>query len=280
MPRAAERRQARVEGGLPHAVEDHVGAAATGYLADNGGEVLVGGHEVGARLLGEHGLRRGRRGGDHRAAEVLDQLGEQQADAAGRRVHYREGSLGDRERAAAQVVRGQPLQHDGGRDPQVNAVRHGYRLVGGNRDALSVAARALAPRDVVAGGELMDVLPHRDNRASALAARDVGHRVLVDAGTTVDVDEVDAGRRDLDDDLARPGDGLWPLPWHHRLGTAKLTHHDRPHRITPLRCCRHVIPITPARRLDAAALRPRRASCRCQLARVPRRATGADVRPA
>jgi hypothetical protein len=132
-----------------------------------------------------------------------------------------------RQRALEQVLGGQALEHHG---------RAGFEAdgVGQLADALRRHDAHLAVRTgrmagigrAVANLEMRDTLAHRLDDARAFHAQRQGHRQLVQAGTLVDVDEVQADGLVADADLARPGLADLDLHQFHFLGAAMLADAD------------------------------------------------------
>ena len=231
-PRGAQRGQAAVERRPRDAVVDDRGALAAGELAHALGEAVVADRLVGARPARELGLLGGRGGRDHAPAPLLDHLGQQQPDAAGRGVDEHVVALLHRVGRDAQVVRGHALQQRGGRHLGADPVGHLHRGGRVDDDALGVAARRRGPGDPVALGEPLDALPHRHDRAGALGAGDERRVVGIGAAALalVDVAEVDARGRERDEDLAGARLGLGLVAQLEHVGPAVARDHDGAHR--------------------------------------------------
>src|SRR4029450_2761061 len=98
---------------------------APALFTDDVDEPVVTGDVIGSRLPGQVGLVGGRGGGDHDPTAQLHNLGEQQADPAGGRVHHDDVRAAHRIRARSEVVGGHALQHDGSCDRQVDPGGYG-----------------------------------------------------------------------------------------------------------------------------------------------------------
>ena len=97
-----------------------------------------------------------------------------------------------------------PLQHCGGGHLGVHLVRHRHDGIGRDVQRLGMAARHVRPGHSVANGNPGDVRPDRDNVTRTLAAEYERRRNGVDALPLVDVDEVDARRRNVHLHLSGP----------------------------------------------------------------------------
>ena len=97
-PRVRHRFEVARKRRLPDCVEDQIDALAAGDFLDLVGEVRLGvdDHVARAHRFGLRGLFSGRRRADHVRAEVRRVLREQQADAAGDRVHEHRRARSDR----------------------------------------------------------------------------------------------------------------------------------------------------------------------------------------
>ncbi|MNW56355.1 hypothetical protein D3C74_340660 [compost metagenome] len=126
----------------------------------------------------------------------------------------------------------EPLQADGRRDAQVDRLRYGNRDVRRDDHLLGVRAERVGPRDVVAGLEVRDAGADRCDDSRALGADHVRVLHRVHPRPTVGVDEVDARRRDVDEELA--GSGCWgrELDELEDVGAACLECLDRAHGVS------------------------------------------------
>ena len=112
-----------------------------------------------------------------------------------------------RKRRVREIVRGHALQHGGGGGLEIDVVRdlhqHGRRHHG----VLRIGAAGHRVGHAVAGRDFRDALADCFHRARAFAA-DRDRRIgLVQAGTEVDVDEVDAAGGDAHQRLSGAGLG-------------------------------------------------------------------------
>jgi hypothetical protein len=149
-------------------------------------------------------------------------------------MYDRDVARPDRVGADAQVVSGQPLQHDRRRQLRVDAVRHPDRPGGGNHHLLRVAAAGARPGNHV---------PHLERgfqtgRQYPSGAFRAGHKgrfrpVAADALALVDVHVVDPGGRYLDKDLGRPRSRDVPLPDRQHLRATQPLYHHSAHESSP-----------------------------------------------
>src|SRR5882757_7414901 len=86
---------------------------------------------------------------------------------------------------------------------------------------------------MIADREVGDVGPDPLDDPGALAARIERQRHLVDAGALVGLDEVDPGRRNIDQQLTRAGLQVGPVNQPQLRRPAVLRYFDRPHRSPP-----------------------------------------------
>ena len=154
-------------------------------------------------------------------------LHQQQAGAAGGRVHERPAAGSRRPDRVHEVVRGHALEHGGGGDLVGDRIGHTHERAGGRDHALGVRARRRRPGDAVAGSQPESVRTHGLDAAGAFQPRDEGKRPRVQTRPEVDVDEVDAGGSDANPRLARAGRSGVAIDERQRLGTAGLFDDDR-----------------------------------------------------
>ena len=168
---------------------------------------LVVDRQVGAQLAAQAQLRRTARGRDDSRALRLGHLHEQPAHPARGGVHERAVAVLQRVDAGHEVVRGHPLQHEGGRGAGRDGARDGYELPGRHHRLLGVGADRHRVGHAVAGLDLRDLGADRLHHARPLGSRREGLRQSVEAAAMVDVDVVDADCFQAHDRLAlaRPG---------------------------------------------------------------------------
>jgi hypothetical protein len=201
------RGQAGVEGGAADRFQHQVGARATGQSQDLGGEVSTAGVDdvVGALRPGHIVLAwRGR--GDHRCAVVLGHLDRDLAGPAGRGVDQDGLPCGDAAQRLERRQRGRPA-HDQAQCLLVGPPRrHSDRRGRGQHHVFGEGAASDADADDVGAGlQVGHSLAHRDDFTGALDARQVRRlrAARERAAGLRDVDEVDAGGGDPDQDLTR-----------------------------------------------------------------------------
>lgn len=224
--------EARVEGVRADAVVDdrqsltavealHLGRE----IADRGGKDHLGGPGT----LRQLGLRRGRRGADHPAAEMGDELGQEQPHATGSRMHEHRVAPLNQVGVLDEIVRGHALEEHGGGGLEADVVGQRHQPGGVHDGPLGIRAGNLHPADPVPDCDVVDAGADVDDRAGALGARGEGQREAVAAFAVIDVEEVDPGRGDLHDRLARTRPRLVHLGLPQHLGTAHFVHLNRPH---------------------------------------------------
>ena len=106
-------------------------------------------------------------------------------------------------------MRGHALQHRGRGGLEIHAIRQLHKLPGGHHGVLGVGSARHGVSDAIARLHFFDIRrrPLSTVPAPSLPKND-GRIGFVQAGAEIDVDEVDAGRRDLHQRLAGPGSGL------------------------------------------------------------------------
>ena len=159
----------------------------------------------GARLPRETRFRLGGHRADHLGPYPRRNLAKEESYAAGRSVYQAALPALQPPRAARQVVRREPLEHEGRRAHHVNPVRHLHDVVRTRDDVRGVRPRYRAPRDAIADADLAWGRTESLDDARPFFAQRERERRLVEPRTVVDVDEVHAGRFDADADLA----GAW-----------------------------------------------------------------------
>ncbi len=85
------------------------------------------------------------------------------------------------------------------------------QLRGGNQRVLGIAADDAGGGDSIAGFESSDAGTELFNRSRGLAAGNQRERSLVDAFAKVDLDEIDAGGFNADENLTRSRLGNWQV---------------------------------------------------------------------
>ena len=174
---------------------------------------------------------------DHLGAERLGELDRRRADP--RRPAVNEQGLAGLERAAVEDIRpdGKVGFGDRGRldRRQPERPRQGVRFV---RDAVvGVAAAGNERRHPRAFGISGGAGAARHDRAGDLEAEDVARarRRRVEPHALEDVRPIDAGRLDLDQDFAGPGEGPRTRLDHKNLRPPGAGRRDRAHRLLPVR---------------------------------------------
>ncbi len=148
--------EALLEGGLAHGVVDDVHAAAARQAARLGGEIGLGvaDHLVGAGSTGHLGLLVAGDSGDHPRALLLGNLHQQRADPTSGGVDQRGLAGPQRIRAAGQIVRRHPLQHDGGGRARVDGRGQQHQQRGGRHGVLGICAGDGRRGHAVAGPQI------------------------------------------------------------------------------------------------------------------------------
>ena len=165
---------------------------------------------------------------DARTAHLRD-LREQQAGAAGSCVHEARVAGLQRIRRGGEVVRGHALEHDGRTLFRGHAGWQRDEPVHGHGDRFRIAAEDAGPGHLIAGFDGGYTRAHGRDGAGALLPEAARQRDLVRAGALVGVDEVDAGRIDLDDRFARLREGIGYVFVLENLGAAECMHTNRFH---------------------------------------------------
>ena len=100
-------------------------------------------------------------------------------------------------------MRGHALEQGGGGELHTQALWDLDQLSGGNESVFRIAADDAGGRDGIAGFESGDSGTKLFHGARRFAARDHGEGGLVNALPKVDLDEIDAGGLNADENLAR-----------------------------------------------------------------------------
>jgi hypothetical protein len=156
------------------------------------------------------GLLRASHRGDDGCAAQLGELDQKLPDAAGAGVDEADLARLDLVRRMREVMRGRPLKHQRGGLLEGDPVRHRDEPPGGHDRVLGVGAAGEAIGDPLTGAPLGDALASFLDHARAFHADRHRQRRLVGVGTSVhpgphiDVDEVDAGVRNPDQNFPGP----------------------------------------------------------------------------
>ena len=134
-------------------------------------------------------------------------------------------------------MRGAALQRQRGGGLEVDTVWHASGLGRGHDEPLGVGARRRSSGgDAVAGREAGHTFTDLEHRARGLGARNERRGHLVHAAALVDLDEVDADRGGLDEQLAGRGPRMLDLSKLEHFGPTDLVHHNRTH-LCPFSIC-------------------------------------------
>jgi len=123
-----------------------------------------------------------------------------------------------------EILRRHALQHDGGGLFVGHALGHMHELVDAHQALLAVGAQHAAIGDAVTLLETFHLRPDLDDHAGRLAPDGVGQRRLVEAGASIDVDEVETDRGVPDLHLAGAGRTDLDVVNLHLLRSAILVH--------------------------------------------------------
>ena len=195
-------------------------------------------------------------------------LHQQQPDATRRRVDQATIARPQRKGRVRQVVRGHALQHERRGHVQPDAGRHRHQPVRQHHGVLCICAHRAGVGDAVADGDAAHVAPHGDDGARRFLAERRRQRDRVNPLPLVDVDEVHARRRHLDQRLARARLRVRHLLVAQHLRSTRLVD---PHRMHGL--WRHP---SPPRSRSRSNSRPATA---LGASRPPRRASAAEPTP-
>lgn len=225
----AQRRQRIVERTRPDSVVDHRDALAIGELSRPCREVVVVKDLCGTRTETQLALLGSRHCCEHPHPARDQQLGEQQPDSTGSCVHdHRLPCPGLRGRGG-EIVRGDPLQRNGGGDVGRDALGHAHRSIGRNDEALGVGARGLCCGDHVTGCVPLDAVPDLEHHACSFSSGSEGVLHGVDARSLIGLDEVHADSAGLHEQLSRAGRGALDLGELQQLWAPGLGNGDRTH---------------------------------------------------
>ena len=157
---------------------------------------------------------------DHRRANVLEPLHQQQPDPASRRVDQHRPAGLHLGAALHQKLRGRRLEHGRRRCAIIDAIRHGKQAGGGNIAGAGIGT-TFRPKsgDAVARLEPGDPCAHRGDCACRLQTQTARQLHRVDTPAVIGIDEIDPHRRLHQRHLTRtrrrqliltPADNLWP----------------------------------------------------------------------
>ena len=138
-------------------------------------------------------------GGDHACVAGLQQLDQQQANAAGPGVRQYGVPRFDLEGGIDEVVRGHALERQGSRRQVVDAIRHRNCLGRIEHRVAGVAFSSLGRGHPGADCDVFDALAELLYSPSAFRSRRKGERALVPAPPLVRTNEIDARGRDFDE---------------------------------------------------------------------------------
>ena len=185
--------------------------------------------DLGTELAHQVPLLRRARGGEDPGAVRRRQLDRERADAARAAVDQQRllrAQAGDHEHVGPDRARDLRQR---GRRHQVDAVGHRHQLAGGQRHLGGVGPGRQQGAAGVAHLPVGDAVPDGGDGPAALHAEDVGGpgRRRVEALPLQQVGPVEAGRGDVEHDLARPRLRVGPLPDREDLGsTGSVSHHS------------------------------------------------------
>ena len=236
MPEGRQAAQVLLERGLPHRVQDEVGAAAVGQPQHLVGELVRRGVDdrVGAALLHQAGLRGARYRPEDAGAGDLGELHRHEPHPAGRRMDEHARPRPRRAGRVKQVIRGQDLDRERGAVGEAHGVR--------KRDDHPSRGEAVV-RIRLAGEhghpgtrlEIRHALAHRLDHARGLEPRRVREPGLhgVRALTEARVREVHTDRVVLDEYRPRPHIEPGHIGDRQHLRTTELPEDDGSHGVPP-----------------------------------------------
>jgi hypothetical protein len=140
------------------------------------------------------------------------------------------------ERAAQQILRGQPLQERCRRCFEIDCIRQMNEKVGWHDTLLGIRTERLDIGDPIAGGEVGDVLAYCNDLTGAFLPLCEGQvEPRKGAGSKIDIYEVHADRAVPDADLAGPwrSDRNIVVAWH--VWSAMLVNPNGLHQLFPYR---------------------------------------------
>src|SRR5437867_729441 len=230
-PAAGERSEALLERGAAHRIVDHVHTHAIGETPRLRLEVLltIEDHVVRAGSAGELGLVGRRAGSDHPGTSALRDLTQQQSHSACRGVHQAYVARVERKRRRRQVVGGDALEHEGGGQAIVHAIRHPHRAIGRHGGNLGVGSLRPGPHDALAARELGHARPGLLDGPGSFLAENRGERQRIEPAALIGVDEVHARCRDAHAHLPGGSGGIRHVFVAQHLRTAVLVDADRLH---------------------------------------------------
>lgn len=209
-------------------------AFTAGQANDFLGESPLGVHDhmVCSDLSCDGDLVCGRDAADHVAAPQLDDLGEQQADAAGGRMDQRHVAGLDRIEVGGEVARSQPLHHHGSGRTIIDPVRKRHERVRRKSDTLRIAPRRVYPRNPLPGPEMLYSIAHGEHPSGTLHAQNlwIGYLPPGHALSDADVHEVHARCGDLDQNLPACGSSFGALDEFEHIRFPGAVHDNGFHR--------------------------------------------------
>ena len=196
-----------VKGSLPHRVVHHIHPAPVSQPPRLRFEIRVVVQDDLARPSPARQLRLGFSGNrrNHPHPNRRSHLRQQQAHPASRRVHERRVPRLQRKSRVSQIVRRHPLQQHRRGLRQRHPRRHMHQLFGGHQRILRIAAQRGDGRHRVTHGKPLDSGPKPFYSPRALRTRRKRQRRLVPPLAKVNLNKVDAGGRNLDQNLPRAG---------------------------------------------------------------------------
>ena len=203
----AEDVEAFHEGGHANGVIDDINALTAGDFFDLFGEIVAGVDDdfVGSTGLRDGGLGIAARGAVDGGSEHLRHLHDQTSRASGGGVDQAFIAGFEGERRVRQIVRRHPLQHGRSGGREIDVIRQFDQNMSGYGGVFGVGAAAHRVGDTVAGFEAGHFGAHRFDNAGGLVAGGERQIGLVEAHAEVNVDEVDARGRDLNQRLFGSG---------------------------------------------------------------------------
>src|SRR5450759_2104156 len=117
----------------------------------------------------------------------------------------------ERKRGVREIVSGHALQHGGGRAVEIDVCGDFHQLGGGHDGVLGVGAARHGIGYAVAGRDFGDAFAHLFHGAGAFAADGYRQVGFVQAGTKIDVDEVDAAGNAAHQRLPGTGPRCWDV---------------------------------------------------------------------
>src|SRR6266446_3428150 len=131
---------------------------------------------------------------------------------------------------------GQALHHHRGRRAVIARVGDRHERRSRERDPLRIASGRIDPRDPPAGLDVLDAVPHRQDTAHTLDAKNLGIGNLGPghALSYANVHEVDAREADLNQCFAWTRHRVGALDIFQHLAAARAVHYNSFHRLAPI----------------------------------------------